>query len=54
MLPGVYDCTPSLPLIERKRLLRSIVPEQSSVMQYADYIERNGVEFYQLIWEQDL
>ena len=34
------------PLIERKRLLRSIVPEQPSVLLYADHIERNGVEFF--------
>ena len=44
----------SLPLIERKRLLHSIVSEQSSVILYADYIERGGMEFYQLNCEHDL
>jgi hypothetical protein len=34
------------PLIERKRLLRSITPEQPSVLLYAKHIERNGVEFF--------
>jgi bifunctional non-homologous end joining protein LigD len=42
------------PLIERKRLLRSIVPEQPSVFLYANHIERNGVEFFRLTCEQDL
>jgi len=42
------------PLIERKRLLRSIVPEQPSVFLYANHIERNGVEFFRLTCAQDL
>jgi bifunctional non-homologous end joining protein LigD len=44
----------SRPLIERKRLLREIVPEQPSAMLYADYIERTGVEFFRLACERDL
>jgi bifunctional non-homologous end joining protein LigD len=44
----------SRPLIERKRLLRSIVPEQPSVMLYAEHIEGYGVEFFRLACEQDL
>lgn len=44
----------SRPLIERKRLLRSIVPEQPSAMLYADHIERHGVEFFHLACERDL
>ena len=43
-----------LPLPERKRLLRSIIPEESSVLLYASHIERNGVEFFRLTCEQDL
>jgi bifunctional non-homologous end joining protein LigD len=42
------------PLIERKRLLRSIVPEQPSAMLYAEHIEVYGVEFFRLACEQDL
>lgn len=44
----------SRPLVERKRLLRSIVPDQPSVMLYAEHIERTGVEFFRLACEQDL
>jgi bifunctional non-homologous end joining protein LigD len=44
----------SRPLVERKRLLRSIVPAQPSVMLYAEHIERTGVEFFRLACEQDL
>ena len=36
------------PLIERKRLLRSIMPKQPSVLLYASHIERNGVESFRL------
>jgi bifunctional non-homologous end joining protein LigD len=42
------------PLIERKRLLRSIVPEQPQSMLYAEDIERNGVKFFRLACKQDL
>src|SRR5579884_2777342 len=44
----------SSPLIDRKRLLRSIVPEQPSAMLYARHVEREGKEFYRLACEQDL
>lgn len=42
------------PLIERKRMLRSIVPEQSSSLLYADHIEQNGVELFRLACDRDL
>ena len=42
------------PLIERKRLLRSIVPEKSSSLLYADHIEQHGVEFFRLACDRDL
>ena len=42
------------PLMERKRMLRRIVPEHSSVMLYAREVERTGVDFYRLACEQDL
>jgi bifunctional non-homologous end joining protein LigD len=44
----------SRPLIERKRLLREIVPEQPSVLLYANHIKRTGIEFFRLACEQDL
>jgi bifunctional non-homologous end joining protein LigD len=42
------------PLIERKRLLRSIVPEQSGCLLYADHIEQHGVELFRLACDRDL
>jgi ATP-dependent DNA ligase len=42
------------PLEERKRLLRSIAPEQPSVLLYANHIERTGIDFFRLACEQDL
>lgn len=44
----------SRPLIEKKRLLRLIVPAQPSVMLYAKHIEVYGVDFFRLACEQDL
>jgi bifunctional non-homologous end joining protein LigD len=44
----------SRPLVERKRLLRSIVPEQSSILLCAEYIERTGIEFFRLACDRDL
>jgi ATP-dependent DNA ligase len=42
-----------LPLIERKRLLRSLIPAGSRIL-YADHIERFGVRFYDEICRRDL
>ena len=42
------------PLIERKRLLRSVVPEQSSALLYAGHIEQHGVELFRLACDRDL
>jgi bifunctional non-homologous end joining protein LigD len=42
------------PLIERKRLLRTNVPEQSSSLLYADHIEQHDVEFFRLICDRDV
>jgi bifunctional non-homologous end joining protein LigD len=44
----------SRPLVERKRLPCSIVPEQPSVMLYAEDIEGYRVDFLRLACEQDL
>ena len=44
----------SRPLLERKTTLRSIVPEQPSVLLYADHIEGRGVDFFRLACERDL
>jgi bifunctional non-homologous end joining protein LigD len=42
------------PVIERKRLLRRIVPQQPSVVLYANHIERYGLAFFRLACERDL
>jgi bifunctional non-homologous end joining protein LigD len=42
------------PLIERKRLLREIVPHTSSALLYASHVEGQGCEFYRLTCERDL
>jgi bifunctional non-homologous end joining protein LigD len=44
----------SRPLIERKELLRGLIPEQPSVLLYASHIERTGKEFFLVACEQDL
>ena len=42
------------PLIERKQLLRSVVPARPSVLLYAEHIDRDGVDFFRLTCERDL
>ena len=42
------------PLVERKRILRSIMPAQPSVLLYADHVEQRGIDFFRLVCEQDL
>jgi bifunctional non-homologous end joining protein LigD len=37
------------PLIERTRILRSLVPEQCPCLLYADHVERTGVEFFRRV-----
>jgi bifunctional non-homologous end joining protein LigD len=44
----------SRPLLERKRILRSIVPKQPSVLLYAHHVERYGIDFFRLACELDL
>jgi bifunctional non-homologous end joining protein LigD len=41
------------PLLERKRLLRTIIPEQPSVLMHAGHIGDQGREFYRLTCEKD-
>lgn len=42
------------PLIERKQMLREIVPQKSPSLLYASYIDGQGCEFYRLTCERDL
>jgi bifunctional non-homologous end joining protein LigD len=44
----------SLPLIERKRTLRKIVPQGSVSLLYVDHVEGEGERMFQLACERDL
>lgn len=48
-----YDVT-DLPLIERKRILRSVLPSQHDIIKYSDHIEKNGVDFFKLAQDRGL
>lgn len=44
----------SLPLIERKRVLRAIVPETGSRLLYASHMRRDGVRLFEAACRMDL
>jgi bifunctional non-homologous end joining protein LigD len=44
----------TLPLIERKRILRGIVPRSDSRLLYVSHIERHGVDLFREVCRQDL
>jgi bifunctional non-homologous end joining protein LigD len=44
----------NLPLVERKRILRSVVPAGSASILYADYIDKNGTALFEEVCRQDL
>jgi bifunctional non-homologous end joining protein LigD len=44
----------SLPLVERKRQLRAIVPARSSALLYCDHIATRGVELFERVCGLDL
>jgi bifunctional non-homologous end joining protein LigD len=43
-----------LPLIERKRVLRSLVPKECLDILYVDYLESDGESLFELTCERDL
>jgi bifunctional non-homologous end joining protein LigD len=43
-----------VPLIERKRHLRQLVPADNSAVRFADYVETDGEELFRLVCERDL
>src|ERR1700676_2020598 len=46
---------PAKPLIERKRMLKRLLPPPpSSPILYAQHVERTGIEFYRLACDRDL
>jgi bifunctional non-homologous end joining protein LigD len=42
------------PLIERKRLLKALMPTVESRLRYVDHVRQTGTEFYRLICREDL
>ena len=42
------------PLVERKRILRSLIPRRSSFVLFADYLEARGGDFSRLVYARDL
>jgi bifunctional non-homologous end joining protein LigD len=43
-----------LPLVNRKQILRRVVPMQPAPVLYADYFEARGVDLFRLVCERDL
>jgi ATP-dependent DNA ligase len=43
-----------LALIERKKILRRLIPRRSSFVLFADFIEARGCHFYRLVCARDL
>ena len=48
-----YDITP-LPLIERKRILKTILPQNDEVLKYSDHVIGKGKDFFQAAVSQGL
>ncbi|MGZ4090684.1 MAG: DNA ligase D, partial [Bacteroidia bacterium] len=46
--------TIDLPLVDRKKLLRQLIPKNNKVIKYSDHIEANGEEFFKLAQAKDL
>jgi bifunctional non-homologous end joining protein LigD len=44
----------SLPLLERKRILRRIIPLQPAPILYADFIPAKGVDLFRAICDRDM
>jgi bifunctional non-homologous end joining protein LigD len=43
-----------LTLLERKTILKSILPEENSILKYSDHIEEKGKEFFELATQRGL
>ncbi|MFL5789588.1 MAG: DNA ligase D [Flavisolibacter sp.] len=48
-----YDLT-NLPLIERKNILKNIVPEENEVLKYSDHVEGKGKQFFKIATDKGL
>src|SRR5262245_29009074 len=43
-----------LPLVERKKILRSVIPRKSTCVGYVSFADKDAVKFFELIQEHDL
>src|SRR5262249_32126846 len=43
-----------LPLIERKRVLRRVIPRRAGCVQYLSHVHRRGVDLFAQVVEHDL
>ena len=50
---GGYDLT-SLPLIERKRILKEVLPQDDAVIKYSDHVTGKGIDFFNVAVSQGL
>jgi bifunctional non-homologous end joining protein LigD len=48
-----YDLT-KIPLIERKRILKDLIPEEDAILKYSDHVVGSGKEFFQAAVAQGL
>jgi bifunctional non-homologous end joining protein LigD len=48
-----YDLT-SLPLIERKRILKEVLPQDDEVIKYSDHVAGKGIDFFKVAVSQGL
>ena len=48
-----YDVT-QLPLVERKRILKELLPENDPIIKYSDHVETKGEDFFKIALKQGL
>src|SRR6476619_1513909 len=48
-----YDVT-QLPLVERKRILKKLLPDNDPVIKYSDHVETKGEDFFKIALKQGL
>ena len=44
----------ALPLLDRKRILRRLIPRRSSLVLFADWVDRRGCDFFGAVRARDL
>lgn len=46
--------TCDLPLVDRKKLLKQLLPKKNPVVKYSEHIERSGIDFFEVALKNDL